>query len=407
MWITGFDVPSCSTIYLDKPMKNHTLMQTIARANRVWRDKQNGLIVDYVGVFRNLQKALAIYGSQDKTELGEPPIQDKEALVHLVREAVNAAAAFCRERQVDPEKIRDARGFEREKLREDAVAALVANDETRRQYLNIALQVDRLFKSLLPDPAANEFGPLCKVFRVIADKIRSDLPPVDISAVMDEVEAVLNQTVGANGYLMPPVADPAHYIDLSQIDFEALRKQFEKGRKTIEAQKLRARLAVKLTWMVKLNHTRINLLEEFQRMIDEYNSGAANVEAFFAKLMAFARKLDAEDRRGIAEQLTEEELVIFDLLTKPSVELTKLEERDVKRVAKTLLETLKREKLVLDWRKQQTTRAGVRITIETLLDELPRAYSKAVYEQKCDAIYQHFYDSYRGQGQSLYEGRVQ
>ena len=63
MWITGFDVPSCSTIYLDKPMKNHTLMQTIARANRVWRDKQNGLIVDYVGVFRNLQKALAIYGA--------------------------------------------------------------------------------------------------------------------------------------------------------------------------------------------------------------------------------------------------------------------------------------------------------------------------------------------------------
>ena len=99
--------------------------------------------------------------------------------------------------------------------------------------------------------------------------------------------------------------------------------------------------------------------------------------------------------------------MIFDLLTKPSVELTKLEERDVKRVAKTLLETLKREKLVLDWRKQQTTRAGVRFTIETVLDELPRAYSKAVYEQKCDAIYQHFYDSYRGQGQSLYEGRVQ
>ena len=150
--------------------------------------------------------------------------------------------------------------------------------------------------------------------------------------------------------------------------------------------------------MVKLNHTRINLLEEFQRMIDEYNSGAANVEAFFAKLTAFARKLDAEERRGIAEQLTEEELVIFDLLTKPSVELTKPEERDVKRVAKTLLETLKREKLV---RKQQTTRAGVRIAIDTILDELPRAYSKEIYAQKCDTIYQHFYDSYRGQGGRL------
>src|SRR5258707_13069078 len=70
MWITGFDVPSCSTMYLDKPMKNHTLMQTIARANRVFRDKNNGLIVDYVGVFRNLQKALAIYGAAQSGAIG-------------------------------------------------------------------------------------------------------------------------------------------------------------------------------------------------------------------------------------------------------------------------------------------------------------------------------------------------
>src|ERR1700722_2946411 len=88
MWITGFDVPSCSTIYLDKPMKNHTLMQTIARANRVFRDKQNGLIVDYVGVFRNLQKALAIYGAaQDGGIPGDTPIHDKSDLVRQVREA--------------------------------------------------------------------------------------------------------------------------------------------------------------------------------------------------------------------------------------------------------------------------------------------------------------------------------
>ena len=91
MWITGFDVPSCSTIYLDKPMKNHTLMQTIARANRVWRDKQNGLIVDYVGVFRNLQKALAIYGAaQDGGGPGDTPIHDKSELVRQLREAISS-----------------------------------------------------------------------------------------------------------------------------------------------------------------------------------------------------------------------------------------------------------------------------------------------------------------------------
>src|SRR6185437_10734739 len=114
MWITGFDVPSCSTIYLDKPMKNHTLMQTIARANRVWRDKQNGLIVDYVGVFRNLQKALAIYGTtQGGTKPGDLPIKDKLELVRLLRETIQEAAVFCRERGVDLDAIRAASGFER------------------------------------------------------------------------------------------------------------------------------------------------------------------------------------------------------------------------------------------------------------------------------------------------------
>jgi len=401
MWITGFDVPSCSTIYLDKPMKNHTLMQTIARANRVWRDKENGLIVDYVGVFRNLQKALAIYGTA-KTK-GESPIHDKGELVEALREAITATTESCAERGVDPAKIRDARGFDRVKLIDDAVACVVLNDETRRRYLSFAAYVDRLFKSLLPDAAANEFGPISKVFRVIADKIRSEVPPVDISEVMADVEKVLEVSIGAKDYDMPHIADPRRYVDLSQIDFDGLREKFDNSRKTTEAQKLRTSVAYKLARMVRLNRSRMDFLQEFQRMIDEYNAGSVNVETFFAKLMTFTRKLDAEEKRGISEQLTEEELALFDLLTKPDVKLTKAEERDVKKAARTLLETLKKEKLVLDWRKQQTTRAMVRYTIETVLeDELPRVYDKNLYQKKCEAVYQHVYESYLGQGKSLY-----
>ncbi len=402
MWITGFDVPSCATIYLDKPMKNHTLMQTIARANRVWKDKLNGLIVDYVGVFRNLQKALAIYGAaQDGT--GDTPIHDKSELVRQLREAIANTTVFCQERHIDPAAIRDARGYEREKLKEDAVAALVVNDETRRQYLNLATAVGALFKSLLPDAAAYEFGPICNVFKVIAEKIRSELPVVDISAVMGEVEELLNRSIAADGYVMPPVSnDPTRYIDLSQIDFEALKEQFDKGRKAIEVQKLRAKIAGKLAQMVKLNRTRIDFLEEFQKMIEEYNAGSSNVEAFFAKLMAFTKKLNAEDKRGLSEQLTEEELVIFDLLTKPQIALTDQEASEVKKVARALLEKLKKEKLVLDWRKQQTTRAMVFTTIKDILDQLPRAYTPELYDKKCDVVYQHFYEAYSGHGKSVY-----
>src|SRR5665213_1352750 len=367
MWITGFDVPSCSTMYLDKPMKNHTLMQTIARANRVWGEKKNGLIVDYVGVFRNLQKALAIYGTaQGEDQPETSPVHQKEELVNQLRETVATMTAFCLDRGINPATIQDTRGFERVKLVEDAVAAFVVNDDTRRGYLSRAGYVDSLFKSLLPDTAANEFGPVCKVFRVIADKIRSEIPPVDIAEVMAEIEALLDQSIGAEGYVMPTVADQDRYVDLSQIDFEALRDKFEGSRKTVEVQKLRAKLTFKLARMIKLNRTRIDFVEEFQKMIDEYNSGAMNVETFFAKLMAFTKKLNEVEKRGIAENLTEEELVIFDLLTKPDITLTNQETAEVKKVSKALLEKLKQEKLVLDWRKQQTTRAMVYTTIKDI-----------------------------------------
>lgn len=405
MWITGFDVPSCSTIYLDKPMKNHTLMQTIARANRVWGEKKNGLIVDYVGVFRNLQKALAVYGTaQVGDESKTSPVHQKEELVRQLRETIAATTEFCKERGVDAAAIRDARGFERVKAVEDAVAAFVVNDDTRRGYLSRAGYLGSLFKSLLPDPSAAEFGPVCKVFRVIADQIRSEVPAVDISEVMADIEALLDQSIGAEGYVMPPVADQKRYIDLSQIDFEALREKFDGSRKTVEVQKLRTKLTFKLARMIKLNRTRMNLLEEFQRMIDEYNSGAMNVEVWFDKLLVFAKRLDEEEKRGLTEQLSEEELVIFDLLTKPEIALSPKEAAEVKKVAKALLEKLKKEKLVLDWRKQQTTRARVLVAIQEELDKLPRTYSLDLYHQKCDVVYQHIFEAYVGQGRSVYAG---
>lgn len=137
-------------------------------------------------------------------------------------------------------------------------------------------------------------------------------------------------------------------------------------------------------------------------MIDEYNAGCRNIETFFSELVDFAQELNIEDKRVIAEQLDEEELAIFDLLTRPDVTLTEKEEQEVKKVASVLLETLKREKLVLDWRKRQQSRAAVKLAIEEVLDQLPQSYSSSLYERKCQDVYQHVYDSYYGQGRSIY-----
>jgi len=405
MWMTGFDVPCCSTIYLDKPMRNHTLMQTIARANRVFGDKNNGLIVDYVGVFRDLQRALAIYGSDSGggVKPGDTPIQDKSALVDELKQAVAEATTFCVEHGIDLDAIQTAAGFDRVRLLDDAVDAILINDESESRYLLLANNVTKLFKAILPDPMANELAPTCILFEVIARKTRSLTPPPDISEVMRAVDKLLDESIAAHGYVIQ--TDPygtEHLVDLSKIDFEALKAKFERGRKHIETEKLKGAIIGKLRRMVRLNRTRMDYLERFQQMIDEYNAGSINIEEFFKQLVAFAQTLNEEEQRSIAEQLSEEELAIFDLLTKPDMQLSEQERQQVKKVARELLETLEREKLVLDWRKRQQSRAGVRLAVERILDKLPQCFTQKLYQLKCDLMYQHIYDSYYGLGQSVY-----
>jgi type I restriction enzyme R subunit len=403
MWMTGFDVPCCSTIYLDKPMRNHTLMQTIARANRVFKEKNNGVIVDYVGVFRNLQKALAIYGSGVGGGIGkgESPVQEKFALVARLRKAVEVATEFCNGHKVDLAAILLSEGLNRVKLIDDAVDAILITDESKQKYKLLAADASGLYKAILPDSSASEFRPVCTLLHVVSEKIRSLAGPVDISGVMYEVEQILDHSVAAEGYVIDP-AGAATCYDLSKIDFEAIKKQFCKSRKRTEIEKLRGAIAARLSALVRHNRMRMNYLEKFQQMIDEYNAGSANVDEFFKQLVDFARNLNDEEKRGIAENLTEEELAVFDLLTRPEMKLTAKELKEVKKVAHELLDVLKREKLVLDWRKKQQAREGVRLSIREALDTLPQVYSKDVYDAKCDLVYQHVFDSYFDDGRSVY-----
>jgi type I restriction enzyme R subunit len=404
MWMTGFDAPACSTIYLDKPMHNHTLMQTIARANRVFRDKTNGLIVDYIGVFRDLQKALAIYGTGagGRVREGERPVKDKGALVAQLRDAVEAASGFCAERGIELSKIEAAQGFERVALLDDAVDAILTNDEAKRTYSSMADRVGLLYRAILPDPDAVEFNRARIVLGVIAQKIRSLAPEIDISEIVDDIEHLLDEAIIAEPYVIRERGND-QLVDLGALDFYALRKRFEEGRKHTEAERLRGAIGNKLGEMVVLNKTRINLAERFQQMIAEYNAGSQNVQLFFEELLAFAKDLGEEEKRGISEGLSEEELAVFDLLTKPEPKLNKKEEQEVKRVARELLETLKREALVLDWRKKQQARASVWVTVEKALDDLPPTYTPEVFARKCNAVYQHVYDSYYGPGDNIYE----
>ncbi|WP_069861076.1 type I restriction endonuclease subunit R [Pseudomonas citronellolis] len=403
MWITGFDVPSCSTIYLDKPMKNHTLMQTIARANRKYPGKEAGLIVDYVGVFRKLQEALAIYGGASSGEGGEgEPIKNKAELVEYLKHLLARGISFLSEHGVNAQAIKDAQGFEKVAKLDDAVEQLIANEETKNSFMSQARIVSRVYRAILPDPDANELAPDAVLISVIAQKIKALAPPVDISEVMQQVEELLDRSIAPVPYIIKEDDDqPLH--DLSQIDFEKLKEKFNQGRKRTEAEKLRALLSMKLETMLTENPTRKDFMEKFQKLIDAYNSGSLNIEVFFKELVDLTADLQVEDQRAIRENLSEEELALFDILTKPVPELADKEKAQVKKVCKELLETLKAEKLVLDWRKKDRARSDVRRTLEIVFDRgLPESYDEGIYNEKCELAFDHIFTSYYGAGESVY-----
>ena len=398
MWLTGFDAPSCSTVYLDKPMRNHTLMQTIARANRVYPGKHSGMIVDYANVFASLEKALAIYGTGGS---GGNPVRDKQKLVTDLRKAVKDATVFCASRDVVLSAIEASPvgSMERLQLVSDAVNALIAPDALRRDFFGHERLVNTLYRAVKPDPASLEFFKVVLCLTAIGDAIRTALNPnpPDISAVMGGINKILDDSV--EGVAIHDKKMPL--IDLSKIDFEALAKRLKKAKhKNTDLEILKAAIRAQLEKLISLNKTRTDLGKKFEELIEEYNSGSKSIE----DLLDFLRELSHEEHRHVREHMSEEELVILDILTRPAPELTAEERDELKKVAKQLLAKLK-GLLVLDWRKRQTSQAKVRDAIKDMLDAgLPRAYTPELYQQKCSSVYEHIYESYPQSGEGVYAG---
>lgn len=222
---------------------------------------------------------------------------------------------------------------------------------------------------------------------------------------MTEVETLLDQSIAPEGYRIeiPPDSYDRNQVDLSQIDFEQLSEQFQTEHKRVAAERLRGAINTKLAAMVRLNRSRMDYQAKFEQMIAEYNAGTIGVEDYFERLFDFVSDLDEEDQRPSAEDLSEEELAVFDLLTRHEPHLTVPEREEVKTAVRKLLETLKQEKLVLDWRKRAQARAEVEETVNIILDDgLPQPYTQELFGPKSKAVYQHIYDSYYGEEKSIY-----
>lgn len=392
MWLTGFDAPSCSSVYIDKPMRNHTLMQTIARANRVFPGKHSGVIVDYANVFASLEQALAIYGAGKG---GKSPVKDKQMLVDELRRAVMEAKVFCAGRGVVLDEIESvpAGSFDALQRIQDAVDVLIAPEAQRRGFLAHERLVSVLYRAVKPDPVAIEFAGRVACLTTLAEVIRTRLNPnpPDIEQVMQDINSLLDESI--TGHEIREQGPPA--LDLSKINFDALASRFKKSKhKNTDIEVLKAAIRARLERMIRLNKNRADFSEKFEELIDAYNAGSRSIEELFQELMALSCSLDEEENRHIRENLTEEELVILDILVRPAPELSTAERTEVKKVAKALLAKLK-EMLVLNWRTKSAARSQLKLAIEDALDEgLPEPYSKDLFEDKCAAIFEHVYESY-------------
>ncbi len=400
MWLTGFDVPSLSTLYLDKPLKAHTLMQAIARANRVNEGKNNGLIVDYCGILKYLRKALATFaGKRPDGDDGEtdPARPDEELLADLA-EAISFVRAFLTERDATLDDVIQKTGFERNAAIVACKEAANENDETRKRFEVMCREVFKKFKACINVQGINAYRSDRDAINIVYKSLQQDREQADITDIIRQLHEVVDQAIQVHSNR---VAEESAPYDISKIDFDRLRKEFERSpKKNTTVQNLRQAVEKRLQRLLLQNPLRTDFQQHYEQIVSEYNreKDRVTIEKTFEALFKLDQELDEEAHRAVREGLDEESLAIFDLLRKPELSATDI--KRIKAVAVQLLERLKAEKLRVDhWRDKEATRDAVRVAIRDYLwDEttgLPvDAFAEQDVEARAEEVFRHIYRAY-------------
>ncbi|AMK00047.1 DEAD/DEAH box helicase [Alteromonas macleodii] len=406
MWLTGFDVPTLSTLYLDKPLKAHTLMQAIARANRVAEGKNNGLIVDYCGILKNLRKALATFaGAGDEGHGGDEgekePAKPNEELLESLNESINYVAEFLRKYDFDLNLIVTETGFAKNAVIAQAKEVINQNDETRKRFEVMAREVFNKFKACINVPGVNSYRDIRDAINVLYKSLQSDKEKADISDIMKELYGIVDATIDTTHKVSESKPDSERIYDISKIDFERLRQEFARSeRKNTTVQSLKHAVEKKLARLMMQNPLRTDYRQHYEQLVKEYNQEKDRViiEKTFEALLKFNEELSQEEKRAIREGLDEESLVLFDLLSKP--DLQKNEIVKIKKVASSLLTELKAERLkIANWQQKESTRDAVKQQIfDFLYDErtgLPvEKYEEEEIAEITERVFMHIYRAY-------------
>lgn len=416
MWITGFDAPCVSTVYLDKPIKGHTLMQTIARANRVYDDeKENGLIVDYGNAYKQLEKAYAVYGEgsgkpagggKKSPEDAKRPFDLLEEMAGELNEAIRAVKGYLKELGFDLGLLSNADAKPMQKIANirTAVDCVCLNETSRTKFEIMAREVFRKYNALFPEEQVKPFIRQFNAIEAIYQQLNQQVKSADVSEIIRCLQEIVDESVTVYSDVVED--SKSVEIDLSKLDIDKLKLAFQKSkRKNTFVFDLQSAVDKKMAQMYRENPLRIDFYERYQEIIQAYNAGKSLEDTMkaFEQLSDFIESLNFEDARALRENLTDESLAIFDLL-RTGKELGQDEVKAVKKVASETLEKLKSQKLVIArWRESRQITAQVKTIIYDTLQWLPQEhYSDAEVSDRTMQVYQHIYTNYPGGAGSVY-----
>ncbi len=398
MWLTGFDVKCLSCLYLDKPLKAHTLMQTIARANRVSEGKSNGLIIDYIGIVKALRKALADYTADVGGNGGTDPTVDKDELIARIIETITKAKAFLSEKNFNLQMLIDAYDFMKLSYLQEAANAVCGTIEDKKTFTTYASEIKRLMKYIDRDNITDDTRKEYEAIAAIYAELQKKRKHVNTTDLMVQMNAIISSYIEIQHTSMTIREEPRRF-DISAIDFDLLRREFAKvKKKNLALKDLEELIRMKLDKMLFANPERINYYERYQQIIDDYNSeqDRATIEKTFMDLMDLANSMNQEEQRYVREGFaSDEELSLYDMLFRE--DLSKNDIKKLKEVTAALLQKIKAKISELDhWTDKQETKAAVDNLIrDTLWAHLPECYDEvsiSVYRQR---IYEYVYTRYK------------
>ena len=397
MWLTGFDVKCLSCLYLDKPLKAHTLMQTIARANRVAEGKSNGLIIDYIGIVKALRKALADYTANIGCIDGTDPTVDKVKLIERILDTLEKAKLFLAERGFVLQDLICSYDFPKMYYLQKGANIVCGTVEERKTFSAYASELNRLMKYTDRDDIDRNVRKEYEAVAAIYAEIKKKRKHINITDLMVEINNIISDYVEIEHSYM--INEEVKRFDISGIDFDLLRREFAKVKnQNLLMRDLEEIIQMKLDRMLFTNPERINYYERYQKIIDDYNSeqDRATIEKTFMDLMDLANKMNQEEQRYVREGFkSDEELTLYDMLFRN--DLNKNDIKILKTVAAELLGKIKAKISEYDhWTDKQETKAAVDNLIrDTLWAELPECYDEASIWGYRQRIYEYVYTHYK------------